>query len=70
MTPSKEILEYDYTIYYKTILTLPLILLKCWLFKLKLERKKVKVKLMAGEKCIGEIEYKIHLKMKVRRREE
>lgn len=69
MEPNREILDFDYTIYYKSILTLPLILLKCWLFKLKMERKKFTVKLMAGEKCIGEIQYKMHLTMKVRRRE-
>lgn len=70
MTPTKEILEFDCTIYYKRILTFPLILLKSWLYKLKMERKTFRVKLMAGEKCVGELQYKMHLKMKVRRREE
>lgn len=61
------VIEPEYTIYYKRISTLPLIVIKCWLLKFKMMRKVFKVQLIAGKAGVGEVRYKIRPIFYIRR---
>lgn len=67
MKLNPEVIEPEYTIYYKSISTLPLIVIKCWLLKFKMMRKVFKVQLIAGAGKVGEVRYKIRPIFYIRR---